>query len=252
LPFPHFAGVAPLAIISEADRSVSVLRSTVANVPSRRKNRLYLGLSLLGLCAVCEIDAASTPGAQGSADVSSERLFDGTFRGWVSYSAEKDAKRDDTWRVEPAKNPDDAVLVCSGRPFGYLRTDQQFDNFELSLEWRYMTDPNSNSGVLIYTAGPDAIWPRGIQVQLHRPEVGSVFPEGGAVSDNVVRARVADLSLQEWHLCRVTSRLGRLTVAIDGHKPVEITGCRPSKGWIGLQSEGSEIHFRRIHVRRLR
>ena len=36
-----------------------------------------------------------------------------------------------TWSVA------DGVLVCTGRPIGYIRTEKTYRNFELTLEWRF-------------------------------------------------------------------------------------------------------------------
>jgi hypothetical protein len=194
--------------------------------------------------------ACAHPVFVGSFERREERLFDGrTFAGWVHVSADKNAKREETWQILPSKNPDDSVLVCLGKPFGYLRTERVFEDFELSLEWSYLNDPHANSGIFVHTVGKDAIWPRAIQVQLHRPEAGSIFPQAGARTDKLARARDAGLALNKWHRCVIVSRAGMLSVTINGGPPVEVAGCHPRQGSIGLQSEGSTIHFRRIRLR---
>jgi hypothetical protein len=66
------------------------------------------------------------------------------------------------------------VLRCTGSPTGYLRTRQAYKDFRVSFQWRYPENVNGNSGVLVHTTGPDKIWPRSIQVQLHAPKAGSV------------------------------------------------------------------------------
>ncbi len=222
-------------------------RTLTGSNRSGRRSRAFFAAVLCAALAHLRVADA------GQNDSDLERLFNGnSFSNWVCHSGDRNAKLEDTWRIQPGETPEDAILVCVGKPFGYLRTVKEYENFRLSLEWRYASDPNANSGVLIHIQGADTIWPQSMQVQLHRPEAGSIFPEGGAVSDNVVRIKDVGLSVREWHRCVVTSRLGKLTVVLDDRKPAEVTGCRPSKGWIGLQSEGSEIHFRRIQLRRLK
>lgn len=57
-----------------------------------------------------------------------------------------------------------------------------------------------------------------------------------------------DLPVGKWHQCVLTCRSGNISVMINGAKLGEVTGCDPSKGAIALQSEGSEIHFRKLVV----
>lgn len=167
---------------------------------------------------------------------------------WVFISREKESKLADTWQVAPGG--DDPILVCLGAPYGYLKTQQQYGDFEMELEWRYPSDENGNSGILLYTSDEDKIWPKSIQVQLHQPVAGSIFPSGDARSDNEIRdVRDVARPINEWNVCRISSASGTLSVEINGRKVGEVTGCHPSKGGIALQSEGSEVHFRRIRIR---
>ena len=172
-------------------------------------------------------------------------------KGWVFYSAEKGASLGATWKIESNANEQDAVLVCLGKPFGYLRTERSFENCQFQFEWKYPNDPNANSGILVFTNGPDMIWPQAVQVQLHRPTAGSVFPDGGARTEKPVTVTDLNLAVNEWHKCEISCRNGKLTVAIDGRKTAEVAGCVPSKGCFSIQSEGSEMHFRHIQVRPL-
>lgn len=170
---------------------------------------------------------------------------------WIFYSAEKDSKLSDTWKMETSASDQSPVLICGGEPFGYLRTEKEYENFEFSLEWKYTSDPNGNSGILIYTCEDDKIWPKSIQIQLHGPTTGSIFPSGGAKSDNTLDLKNMARPLNKWNKCVVTSRDGKLSLVINGKKVGEVTGCVPKRGAIALQSEGAEIHFRNIWLREL-
>ena len=172
--------------------------------------------------------------------------------GWSHHSAEKETKLNEVWKPVKGTEAANDELVCLGKPFGYLRTNKLYDNFEFRLEWRYPKEnANGNSGILIYTAKKDKIWPNAIQVQLHSPTAGSVFPSGKAEADN--KLMVTDLSKPagQWNSCVITSKAGRVTVMVNGKKAGEVTGCKPAKGGIALQSEGSEVHFRRIMLKSL-
>ena len=138
-----------------------------------------------------------------------------------------------------------------GKPFGYIRTAAEYDNYEFGLQWRYVDDPNSNSGILLHTSKEkDRIWPKSIQIQLHRPKAGSVFPTSEAQADNRLDVKDLELPLMEWNTCVVASLDGKISLTINDKKIGEVTGCVPSKGAIALQSEGAEIHFQKLWIRR--
>ena len=172
-------------------------------------------------------------------------------KGWLHHTAQKNAPLAGTWKID-ASDSKAPVLICVGKPAGYLRTVKIYENFELRLEWKYPRNPNGNSGVLIHTSGEDKIWPRSIQVQLHGPVAGSIFPSGGAQSDNKVEAKGLSRGVNEWNTCVITSKNGTISVEINGRKAGTLTGCNPKKGCIALQSEGSEVHFRNMQIRVLK
>lgn len=169
---------------------------------------------------------------------------------WGFFSGKKDAKLSDTWNLKDVDGQ--RILVCSGEPYGYLRTKKVYRNFRMHLKWRFPQDQNGNSGILIYTSGKDRIWPQSMQVQLHQPEAGSAFPSGGAKSDNELR-NVPMLSkpVNHWNECDIISEDGRVKVSINGQELGQVTGCEPREGFIALQSEGSEIHFSDLRIQPL-
>ncbi|MCA9087097.1 MAG: DUF1080 domain-containing protein [Planctomycetaceae bacterium] len=171
---------------------------------------------------------------------------------WAFFGSKKESALKDTWKLVKGEKPEDLTLVCTGEPYGYIRTRQVFGDFELGLQWRYPKDENGNSGLLLFTAGEDRLWPDSLQIQLHHSTAGSTFPGGAAKADNELR-NVPLLSRPpgQWNECVVTSEQGRVTVVINGKKVGEVTGCTPNSGTIALQSEGSEIHFRQIWIKEL-
>ena len=171
--------------------------------------------------------------------------------GWSRFCAENGTEKTDVWQAVKGENGTDDVLICRGKPFGYLRTEKEYANFEFRLEWKYPKDANGNSGVLIYTGKEDKIWPNAIQVQLHGPTAGSIFPSADAKTDNKLMVRDLSKPVGQWNTCVITAKAGRVSVVINGKKVGEVTGCKPSLGSIALQSEGSEVHFRRIMLKPL-
>jgi hypothetical protein len=85
-------------------------------------------------------------------------LFNGKdLTGWVNVNTDED-----TWSVR------DGLLVCTGHPIGVMRTDRQYENFLLHIEWRHM-EKGGNSGVFAWSDGtvPEGRrLPKGMEVQM--------------------------------------------------------------------------------------
>ncbi len=169
---------------------------------------------------------------------------------WSFFSGKKDTKLEETWKYTEDSETGVAFIVCTGKPNGYLRSKKKFRNFELGLEWRFPSDENGNSGVLLYTTGDNRIWPTSVQVQLQQPFAGSIFPIPGAKSSNEIR-NVPMLSrpVNQWNRCIIKSIDGTVTVSVNDQPVGTVADCTPLEGAISLQSEGSEIHFRNIWIR---
>ena len=52
----------------------------------------------------------------------------------------------------------------------------------------------------------------------------------------------------EWNRYDITLDGGNLTVLVNGEKVNEATDCEVLSGPVGVQSEGGEIHFRKIEL----
>ena len=85
-------------------------------------------------------------------------LFNGTdLTGWVDVNTSPE-----TWSVR------DGLLVCTGQPIGVMRSEKQYENFILHIEWRHM-EAGGNSGVFVWSEGtvPEGKQlPRGVEVQM--------------------------------------------------------------------------------------
>src|SRR3569832_2289332 len=85
-------------------------------------------------------------------------LFNGKdFSGWVNLNTAPD-----TWKFE------NGMLVCSGHPTGVLRSERQYENFVLHVEWMH-TEPGGNSGMFLWSgprANPGSPFPDAVEVQM--------------------------------------------------------------------------------------
>ena len=83
------------------------------------------------------LTAALAAGAAGDA----VELFNGqNLTGWVNVNCSPD-----TWSVR------DGMIVCTGIPRCMLRTDRQYENYVLELEWQHLEE-GGNAGLFIHAA----------------------------------------------------------------------------------------------------
>ncbi len=198
------------------------------------------------------------------ADVGFVSLFNGKdLTGWVDVNTSPD-----TWKV------DRGLLVCKGRPIGVMRSEKQYENFVLHIEWRHMK-AGGNSGVFVWCEGfvpKGRRLPKGMEVQMleldwinqHKVNgkpnhigyiSGELFGAGGlkATPDNPRGSRSMSLELRckgkgEWNTYDVVCVDGTVKLSINGKFVNSIRNSSVRKGYLCLESEGSEIHFRNIRI----
>lgn len=223
-----------------------------------------VGLAVSPMAASKAADGAAA--APGSAAVPQfVDLFNGRdLTGWVDVNTERD-----TWTVK------DGLLVCSGQPIGVMRSEKQYENFVLHIEWRHM-QAGGNSGVFVWSEGfvpPGTSLPKGMEVQMleldwinqHRTKdgepqhigyiSGELFGANGltATPDNPRGSRSMSRELRckgkgEWNVYDVVCADGTVKLAINGKFVNSIRDSSVRKGYLCLESEGSEIHFRNIRI----
>lgn len=191
------------------------------------------------------------------------RLFDGeTLHGWNFYLNQHGVTMDDVWSVE------DGILVCKGEPLGYLYTDQDYESFKLVVEWRWAPGKKAgNSGVLMRINGKPQPLPKCFEAQLQSGNAGTLYGFHGMNMDGSADRRIdkegGDFTgyikgvnkltanenpVGEWNRYEIILDGESLKVWINGKLLNEATNCDVLAGPIGFQSEGGEIHFRKIDL----
>lgn len=66
------------------------------------------------------------------------------------------------------------ILKITGISNGYLRTRQQYHEFELNVGWRWTETPG-NSGILVCVQPMDTIWPACYLVQQKAGDAGDII-----------------------------------------------------------------------------
>ena len=181
---------------------------------------------------------------------------------WFQVNTEEE-----TWKV------DDEVLICSGQPIGVIRSGKAYENFIMHIEWKHM-EAGGNSGTFVWsTANPgDNRLPDGVEVQMleldwvnqHRingekPPLayvhGELFGVGGVevVPDNPRGRRSKSVENRcygrgKWNSYDVVCVDGTIKLSVNGKFVNGISKASQKKGYICLESEGAEIHFRNIQI----
>ncbi|MAF65549.1 MAG: hypothetical protein CMJ84_07810 [Planctomycetes bacterium] len=230
---------------------------------------------LLGLCAASpqeEIAATALPRA----------FIDGSGPGWraltladfVNVNGEAD-----TWSEK------DGSILCSGVPLGGARSREVLENFELVCEWRHHVEAG-NSGIFLwcpeeaFTDLPPGQLPRsGIEVQVldlayetryeeqhgKQPDWftshGDVFPVGASsmkpfppAAPNGRRSfptQRRSRGVGEWNHYYVRAVNGEVRLWVNGQEVSGGNECKPARGYLALESEGSLIEFRNLRLREL-
>ncbi len=166
-------------------------------------------------------------------------LFNGKdLAGWTVVNG-----GDGTWVAA------DGRLRCSGKPAGYLRTEKEYaEPYILAAEWRLL-EPGQ-SGLLLHTQKPDKVWPASIEVQLDHTCFGNFVKIGNVAYKGGSRIANVEKPIGQWNSFLAVCRAGRIEVFMNGQWVSTATGCKPTKGFIGFQSEGVPSEFRDVRLYR--
>jgi hypothetical protein len=189
------------------------------------------------------------------------------------------------WHIDvPAldKNPNgknpfiirDGMMVSLADPQGHIITDKVYENYELTVEYRFAGKPG-NCGVLVHASTPRILYkmfPKSIECQLMHDNAGDFWcigedivtpdmevrrgkKENWGVTEGKER-RVKNLTddsekpLGEWNTMKVRCEGNKITVW-ENSVLVNEGIATSSKGQIALQAEGSEVEFRKVELRKL-
>jgi len=174
----------------------------------------------------------------------------------------------DTWKKEGD------TLICKGLPIGVMRSEKQYENFILLVEWRHM-EAGGNSGVFVWSdaiPGKENRLPGGVEVQMleldwvnqntrngKKPPIayvhGELFGVGGVntVPDNPRGSRsksVENRALGKglWNSYKVVCVDGTIKLSVNGKFVNGISRSSIKKGYLCLESEGAEIQFRNFKI----
>lgn len=202
--------------------------------------------------AACSLAFAADP----ETPIAKTTLFNGKdTAGWVSHLKDN-APSDPTWSVK------DGLLICTGTPAGFLRTEKSYSQYKFTVEWRF-TKPG-NTGVVVHMTPPDAIWPKSIECQGMNKNQGDFYLWSGATAKDatpltgkngeirgykIARAGAdAEKPAGEWNTFTVICDKDTVTILVNGKEVNKAAGANPTSGFIGLQSEGGAFEVKQATV----
>jgi hypothetical protein len=185
-----------------------------------------------------------------------EPLFNGRdLSGWIGAGAPAEK----CWRVE------DGLLVCTGEKGPWLRSEKEYGDFHLRLE--YLVSPGGNSGVYVrvpengnHHRDNDTLPPAGFEVQVLDDAAdqyrtlkayqysASVYDIGGA-DPRVSRPA------GEWNTLEILCQGQHVTTVHNGVKVVDVDAethpllaLRQTRGYLGLQNHSTVVKFRHLRI----
>jgi hypothetical protein len=187
------------------------------------------------------------------------------------------------WHVDvPAMDNNDSVkspflirngmLVSLGTPGGHLITDAIYKNYRLQVEYRFAGVPG-NCGVLVHASTPRALYkmfPKAIESQMMTQNAGDFWcieedievldmekrrgpkAEWGINGDK--KRRIVNLTdgsekpVGQWNTMVVECVKRSIKVWVNGDLVNCGFNCTAQQGQVALQSEGSEVEFRKVEL----
>jgi hypothetical protein len=212
----------------------------------------------LSLLALVPLAASFAPAAD---DDGFTPLFNGRdLTGWVNVNGAPG-----TFFVKGGE------IVTIGKPTGFLRTERPYENFVAEFEWMHVnTKEPGNSGFFVWADPLPAVgspFTRGVEVQVlvnleregYYTSHGDVFSIHGATCkpdrphpQGWARCLPSERRAKgggEWNRYRVEANDGTIKLHVNGKEVSGVSAVRPRKGYLALESEGAECHFRNLKIK---
>lgn len=169
---------------------------------------------------------------------------------WTFYLADSTVSPQTIWSVK------DSIVQCSGAVNGYMRTNENYSDYKLTLDWRWSEEPG-NSGVLLHITGTDNVWPKCIEAQLMSGNAGDFYLIGGSTVKEQVdktsrriekKSENSENPAGEWNHYEIICSADQITLYVNGVLQNKASQASLQSGMIGLQSEGKPIEFKNIYL----
>ena len=214
-------------------------------------------LCLASACLIMFLVWAISPVPSSAAEKGWITLFNGSdLSGWTITADEPGHER--TWKVT------DGVIHCGQKGGSWLRSNEQYEDFILTLE--YKISPGGNSGIFIRSAEKGNPAYSGMELQIYddfgeKPSAHSA----GAIYGSVAASKNMSKPAGEWNKVTIFCIGRRVIDVMNGEKIIDVNlddytvplrnqtplSRRLRKGFIGLQNYGNPAWFRDIRIKPL-
>ena len=165
-------------------------------------------------------------------------LFDGhTLDGWHTTG-------DAQWRVEGGE------IVASGPGDGFLRTNEEYRDFHLVLE--FWVDETTNSGVFFRCRDEEYIHPD----TCYEANIWDQHPQQAARTGALVFKAMPPMAqvntVGKWNTYKIAAEGTRVLVEVNDQTTAFLRGADTRAGFIALQHwRSGTVRFRNIRIREL-
>jgi hypothetical protein len=190
-------------------------------------------------------------------------MFNGKdLAGWVNVNCDPS-----TFYVK------DGMIITTGRPIGFLRTDKQYENFVLEFDWMHQNKKDvGNSGLFVWgdpVPAKGTGYTRGIEVQVlvnlnvkdTYTSHGDIFSIWGARCkpdrphpkgwERCLPSEERAKGGGEWNHYKVFANDGVIKLEVNGKEVSGVSQCNPRKGYLALESEAAECWFKNVKIKEL-
>jgi hypothetical protein len=224
-----------------------------------------LALAIPVLTTLVVASAVAVRAQDPKSEEKSVSLFNGKdLAGWhIFIRHPKDSNLDPRTDPKGVFKVEDGLIHVSGEEFGCLTTDNEYENYRLTVDFKWGTKkwpPRENvvrdSGILVHCVGPDKVWTKSIECQIQEHDCGDFWMVDGTslVIDGKPEKRFkkkkqdGEKPTGEWNTVEVICDGGKITNIVNGVVVNEGTEASVTKGKIILQSEGAEVFYRNVKL----
>jgi hypothetical protein len=181
-------------------------------------------------------------------------------------------EQDNNPNANPSFIVKDGMLISMGTPRGHLITDDEYENYRITAEYRFPEDPG-NCGILVHASTPRSLsgmFPKSIEVQMYHENAGDFWCIVENIEvDNMVerrgpkeewgitegkKRRILNLTdgsenpPGEWNTMVIECLDDKVKVWVNGDFVNEGYNSTASKGQVAVQAEGAVVEFRKLDL----
>ena len=180
--------------------------------------------------------------------------------------------QDENPNISPSFVVKDGLLISMGTPQGHLITDDEYENYRITAEYRF-PEATGNCGILVHASTPRSLYkmfPKSIEVQMYHENAGDFWCIVENIEvDNMVERRgpkeergVTEgkkrriLNLTDgsentpglWNRMVIECLGDKVKVWVNGDLVNEGYNATATKGQVAVQAEGAKVEFRKLDL----